>query len=546
MLKRIWLVSPMAFARVGGSSTPLQNYQWTSPDYAPHGSGRTRVAAAETLIVNGDGTLRAEPPPAGGEIVFKDADGIRPACPFFELHGEWDGGSGAITADVLAANGLSLADVIWRVQNANHKAYHLTGAEGDKIESEVEVGGSDHAVHRLIGKTKPGADNPILIDGATIPHGRVQVIKPNAEFPGLRLRFYPPPGHAYATTNFRERVKEQPSIWSETGEWLLAKALNQFFGRDWDDFEIPDERLIVNPDSPWPKYGLLRFEDLPEKLVDVLPDLGDAKAVSSAADQSELLRLISGPTADVGNLPPGLFAYTVGPDAVQDGLGMIDDMSDGIITCQIKGVEAPAFARVAVSPPHYAPDRRQPVSLADGLADRLLRDEVRTPEWVSDGENWEGTRASVSDLMNRAFETAGLANIDVWNDWFRNENSRNAEKPGTPFTPEQAEELLWNTNHVPTVEDLPLTMLGRRRHRRNIATEFFDDLARENPDVIEQWIRTPGEPMHLYDKRMPAVMRGADRYPFTVTRRQYDELKAWAEKMREQAAGAQKAMKTDY
>jgi hypothetical protein len=27
MLKRIWLVSPMAFARVGGSSTPLQNYQ---------------------------------------------------------------------------------------------------------------------------------------------------------------------------------------------------------------------------------------------------------------------------------------------------------------------------------------------------------------------------------------------------------------------------------------------------------------------------------------------------------------------------------------
>ena len=479
--------------------------------------------------------------------MFKDAEGIRPACPFYELHGEWDGGSGEITPEVLAANGLSLADVTWRVHNANHKAYHLTGAEGDKIESEVEIAGSDHGIKELIGRTKPGTENPVLIPGACILQGRVQVIKPNAAFPGLRLRFYAPPGHAYATTNFHERLKETPSIWSETGEYILAKVLNRFFGRDWDDFEIPEERLIVNPESAWPKYGLLRFDDLPEKLVGVLPDLNDAKAVSSAADQSELLRLISGPTANVGNLPPGLFAYTVGPDAVQDGIGMVDDMSDGIITCQIKGVETPAFARVAVSPPHYAPDRRQPVSLADGLADRLMRDEVRDPAWLNEADgSWEGTRASVNDLLNRAFETAGLSNIDVWNKWFQDENRTNAEKPGTPFTPEQAEDLLWHTNHIPSVDDLPLTMLGRRRHRRNIATEFFDDLARENPDVIEHWIRTPGEPMHLYDKRMPGVMRGADRYPFTITRRQYDELKAWAEKMREDAAEAQKKLHSDY
>jgi hypothetical protein len=538
MLKRIWLVQPMAFARVGGSSTPLRNYYWSTANLSPHGSGRTRVVATESLEVAEDGTVNAVPPPENGEIVFKDDEGIRPACPFFELHGEWDGGSGPITPEVLEQNGLSLADITWDVHQANHKAFHLTGAEGDKIESRIEIAGDDHAIKRLEGTPPAGADNPILLDGKHILKGRVQVTRPTQDFPGLRLRFYAPPGHAFAPSNFWDRLDEDPSILRDPGEWVLAKALGHFFGRDWSDFDIPDERLIVNPDSPWPKFGLLQFENLPEKLVDLLPHLGEAKAVSSAADQSELLRTVAGPTADVGNLPPGLFAYTVGPNAVQDGLGMVDDMSDGIITCRIKGV-GEAYARVAVSPPHFAPDRRQPVSLADGLADRVMRDDVRSPDWTGDAENWEATRASVNDLLERAYETAGLANIDVWNNWFIEENSTNAQDPDSTVTPEQAGAMLWNTDNVPSVEDLPLTAIGRRRHRRNTATEFFDDLARENPDLIERWIRTPGEPKHLYDKRMPAVMRGADRYPFHITRRQYDEMKAWAAKLNADAKAAQ-------
>lgn len=538
MLRRIWLVQPMAFARVGGSSTPLQNYYWTTPDLSPHGSGRTRVVAAESLEVAEDGTVSAVPPPDNGEIVFKDDEGIRPACPFFELHGEWDGGSGEITPAVLQQCGLSLDDVTWEVHQANHKAFHLTGHEGDKIESKVEIAGADHAVKALEGRPPSGADKPILVDGKRILQGRVQVTKPSEAFPGLRLRFYAPPGHAFAPTNFWDRLDEDPGMFSETGEWLLSKVLNRFFGRDWSDFDIPEDRLIVNPESPWPKFGLLRFEDLPEKVVDLLPHMAEAQAVSSAADQSELLRVVAGPTADVGNLPPGLFAYTVGPNAVQDGLGMVDDMSDGLITCRIKGVE-PAYARVAVSPPHFAPDRRQPVSLADGLADRVRRDDVRDPDWTADGKSWAETRASVNDLLERAYETAGLANIDVWNNWFREENSTNAEDTDSMVTPEQAAAMLWNTDDVPSVEELPLTAIGRRRHRRNTATEFFDDLARENPDLIERWIRTPGEPKHLYDKRMPAVMRGADRYPFHITRRQYDEMKAWAAKLNSDATSGQ-------
>jgi len=231
MLKRIWLVQPMAFARVGGSSTPLANYYWTTPDLSPHGSGRTRVVAAESLEVAADGTVTAVPPPADGSIVFKDDEGIRPACPFFELHGEWDGGSGQITPAVLQACGLTLDDVTWEVHQANHKAFHLTGAEGDKIESRVEIAGTDHAMRRLEGRPPSGAADPILLDGRHILQGRVQVTKPDDAFPGLRLRFHPPPGHAFAPADFHERVGEQPSLFRDPGEWLLAKALNRFFGR---------------------------------------------------------------------------------------------------------------------------------------------------------------------------------------------------------------------------------------------------------------------------------------------------------------------------
>ena len=543
MIKRIWLLQPLAFARCGGSSTPLQNYDWTEADLSPQGSSRTRVVARPSLNVGPDGSLTLAPPPDDGRIVFKDAEGIRPACPFFELHGEWDGGTGPITPDVLAASGLTLKDVAWQVRLANHKAFHLTYADGDKIESALDIAGDDHHAKTLEGRAPAGAAEPLVPTDKSIPQGRVQVIRPNEAFPGLRLRFYAPPGHAYAPTNFFERLTAEPDPISDPGAYAMAQILGRLFGRDWATFDIPQDRLILNPNSPWPSYGLLPFKELPGQLFNLLPELGEAQALTSAADQSQLLRVIAGPTADVGNLPPGLFAYTVGPNAVQSSVGMVDDLGDGLITCAIGGLEA--HARIAVGPPHFAPDRRQPVSLADGLADRLLRDEVRDPAWVADGEAWEGTQASVHDLLDRAYETAGLANIDVWNAWFVDQNSTNAADPDSTVTPEQAAAMLWDTPDAPTVEHLPLATLGHRRHRRNVATEFFDDVARDNPDLVERWVRTPGEPQRLYDKRMPAVMRGADRYPFTVTRRQYDEMDAWAKRLRADALKAQQVMDED-
>src|SRR5262245_47668900 len=103
MIKRIWLHPPLAFARVGGSKTPCDNFCWGPDDLAPDGTARTRLVPMESLRVLDGGALATYQPDE--PFKFKDDGAFRPVCPFFELHGEWciDGkvGSGPLTKDVL-------------------------------------------------------------------------------------------------------------------------------------------------------------------------------------------------------------------------------------------------------------------------------------------------------------------------------------------------------------------------------------------------------------------------------------------------------------
>ena len=43
-------------------------------------------------------------------------------------------------------------------------------------------------------------------------------------------------------------------------------------------------------------------------------------------------------------------------------------------------------------------------------------------------------------------------------------------------------------------------------------------------------MRPPAGPERFYDKRMPGLMCGFDRYPLHLTRRQYELLKAWSKR----------------
>ncbi|MFC5148779.1 hypothetical protein [Streptomyces aureoversilis] len=258
------------------------------------------------------------------EVRFKDADGWRPVCPYFELHGTWTtGGSrrtGPLTEAVPAEFGLDLADVRWDVAVANLKAHHYTQFDGDRIEARAEVRGDDHARHPPAGQSPPGVANPLVPPGRNLPLGSVQVPVPNAALPELQLRFTPGTGAVYGPQDLEDRA-------------------------DGTDYALPPERLILDPDAEWCGFPLQNTGDDPR------------------------------------TVPGGLFAGAELAE-VQESLGLVDDVCDGIVTVTLPG-DLTATARIVAAPPDFAPDRRPFVSLADGLTDRVERAEVREPAYLS-------------------------------------------------------------------------------------------------------------------------------------------------------------------
>ncbi|MDQ3886122.1 MAG: hypothetical protein M3308_03690 [Actinomycetota bacterium] len=220
--------------------------------------------------------------------------------------------------------------------------------------------------------------------------------------------------------------------------------------------------------------------------------------------------------------PGGLF---VGADA-NASLGLVDDVCDGTVRASLPdGVSA--VARIVVGPPDFAPDRRPFNSAADGLTDRVRREDVHDPTYVADQAL---TTLEVRDLFERILETADNVNIDVQNDRARFENAAIARALGLP--PEEARDRAFPPAEPLPGRPLPLTERGRQRHRRFVALEVIEDLLREHPDLIQRVMREPMTGERYYDRRMPAVMRGSDRYPLHLSRRQYDLLRAWAAALR--------------
>jgi len=84
---------------------------------------------------------------------------------------------------------------------------------------------------------------------------------------------------------------------------------------------------------------------------------------------------------------------------------------------------------------------------------------------------------------------------------------------------------------------LPLTARARDRHRRFAALEVFETILREHPNLIATIVREPVSNSVIYDERMPALMRGSDGNPLTLTRRQYQLLQAWLETLRKKIRG---------
>lgn len=463
MINKIWLNPPLAFARIGTSPSPCDSFMWGPNDIRPRGTGKTTIYPDITLSISEDGTVSSTTPT---NILFKDSNGFKPVCPFFELHGEWHEEektkSGPITPKILLQFGLDLEDLDWKVSVANLKAYHYTLNESDKILADVNIKGNDTRLHTLLGQSPKDSPNPLIPDGKNIHLGDIQLTKPNDEFPEIRFRFYPPTGKVYGPVDLAQR--------SEL-------------------FKLPIECMILNSDAVWCHFT---------------PKNNDYRTN-----------------------PSGLYATD------QDGksLGLVDDVCDGIISCVLPDVK-PAFARIVVAPPDYAPDRRPFTSIADGLADRVKRHEVIDPTYV---EDMNVTTMEVRDLMERVLETMELMNLDAQNDRARTENRAIAQNEG--LEPDAGADKSFPRMDSIDGLPLPLTEMGRQQHRRFISLEVFEDILRERPDVIDTRIRKPMTGDKYYDRNMPAVMRGSDRYPMHLTRRQYDLLVSWSQRLRKDVEG---------
>ncbi|MDQ0784647.1 hypothetical protein [Streptomyces sp. B3I8] len=463
MLEQVWLHPPLAFARLGPSPVPCDNYRWGPSDVSVRGTGKTTVAPEPTLDLAPDGTLSERLPE---RVRFKDADGWRPVCPYFELHGTWTRDrqrhTGRVTPEVLAGSGLSLADVRWVVTVANFKAHHITRADGDRIEGHVEFAGDDHRPHNLNGRSPDGVDRPLVPPGRAVPLGSVQLPAPNRALPELRLRFTPAAGLVYGPTDLAQRTNR---------------------------YTLPPEQLVLNANAVWCGFALS-------------PD-------------------------DPRTAPAQLFAGAEiqRPDGRVVSLGMIDDVCDGLVRVTLPN-GLTAAARIVVGPPDFAPDRRPFVSIADGLADRVGRADVRDPAYLADPwTSWE-----VRDLFERILETVGAINLDAQID------TANLANTFTAFARSQPLETVGGLNfpHPEPLKGLllALTERARRRHRRFVALEVLEDVVREQPDLIDRVIRKPMTEDVYYDRRMPITMRGADSYPLHLTRRQYDLLTGWARTLR--------------
>lgn len=464
MIEQIWLHPPLAFARLGPSPVPCDNYRWGMSDLTPRGTGKTVVEPRPSLDVAEDGTL-TEREPEGDRVRFKDADGFRPLCPFFEVHAAWTVGgerhTGPLTTEVLAAAGTELAAVRWEVEVANLKAHHCTLSPGDRIEAAVELAGDDHLRRPLEGRSPQGADRPLVPQGRHVPLGSVQVIRPDDRFPGLRLRFTPATGAVYGPTNLPERSQR---------------------------FVLPAERLFLSPDARWCEFT----------------GAGDPRTV-----------------------PGGLFAGSREEDG-ETSLGLVDDVCDGLVTVTLPGGLS-ARARIVVTPPDFAPDRRPFTSLADGLTDRVGRGEVRDPDYVA--QHPQLTALEVRDLFERVLEAMDAVNVDAQNDRATLENESTAEDLGLPTGPARARTFGPPEPLLGVI--LALTERGRRRHRRFVALEALEDMFREQPGLIDRVIREPGSEDVWYDRRMPVAVRGSDAFPMHLTRRQYDLLVAWVASLRD-------------
>jgi len=178
--------------------------------------------------------------------------------------------------------------------------------------------------------------------------------------------------------------------------------------------------------------------------------------------------------------------------------GYLDDGCDGVVrvTLQQAGRTLRAVGRIGAGPPTYAPDAVPIRTVGDELEQALLGPEVQPAD---------ATFARAEEIVRRAFETIRLMNTAVANEgtWWAGD--------GGPFMDPSLVDVV-------ALENLHQTLLVALRSG---TAPWFADVLRDHDQAAD--LTNPAR------RKMPAMMRGADRFPLALTRRQVDLIRKLAQ-----------------
>ncbi|MBR8839081.1 MAG: hypothetical protein DSM106950_35050 [Stigonema ocellatum SAG 48.90 = DSM 106950] len=513
-LLKVFFYPPMAIARLGGSNSPLESFTWQE-DPTLRGAAKTIIEPAISLEIQPDGSVRPYLPSI---IHFKDENLFRPVAPFFELwallqHPDGSQEEVPLTSRILKQLDVPLDAVSYVVEAANLKAARRTGDFTCGFSTRIEVRASDYQRYSLLATSPHGPGlEPLVLPDQPIPLGHIQVIHPvdavemGVDLGVLRLRFTPAYGHVYGPPT------------ATTGPAPTTGRIHEI---------VPQKNRILNPNSLWLKYD---------------------------ADYSRYNNPEPSDTYDGSDVNV--------PVKSEVSWGVVDDTCDGTITAfvVVGGERLTAMARFFSGPPDFAPDRRPFLSLADDLADR---DDLPLPK--EDDELL--TTREIADLFQRVFETLSLINLDANRARALNENAGNNIPPQIAELPPRTDDGSMTDKDKPYAdkvpdliakpvahEHLPYSSVAESVHASLTEVEALIDFMRTFGSRVETLLRPPygvlkqlseqpsEKPNPRYrdarilrdqahDMRMPPYMRDSDATALSLTRRQYNQIMAFVERL---------------